>query len=90
MNCPSCASDAQAEFNAEINFHLSGPRNTDCPGLLVFPKLVVCLECGFSRFTTPEAELALLAMCSPKSDVSTRKTVGSDVELSLRRKDKVA
>jgi len=71
--CPHCASDTQAEFSAEINIHFSGLRNIDRPGLLVFPKLLVCLECGYSRFSTPEAELALLAMCSPKSGASTRK-----------------
>jgi hypothetical protein len=79
MYCPSCASDAQAKFAAEINIHLGGLRNIDNPGLLVFPNLLVCLECGFSWFTTPETELALLAMCSPKRDASTRKGDGRDV-----------
>ncbi len=73
MYCPHCASDTQAEFPAEINIHLSGLRNVDRPGLLLFPKLLVCLGCGYSRFTTPETELALLAMCSPKSAASTQK-----------------
>jgi hypothetical protein len=73
MRCPSCASDAQAEFNTEINIHFSGLRNIQYPGLLLFPNLLVCLQCGFSRFATPESELALLAMCSPKSDVASRK-----------------
>jgi hypothetical protein len=81
MHCPHCASDIQAELTAEINIHFSGLKNIDSPGLLVFPELLVCLECGFSSFTIPENELALLAMCSPKSDASTRKAVGSDVAL---------
>jgi len=67
MFCPWCTSHAQAEFTAEINIHFSGLSNIDKHGLLVFPKLVVCLDCGYSRFTTPEAELSMLAMCSPKS-----------------------
>ncbi len=78
MHCPHCASDAQAELSAEINIHFNGLSNIDSPGLLVFPKLLVCLECGFSWFTIPENELALLAMCSPKGDASTRKAVASD------------
>jgi len=73
MHCPQCASDTQAEFSTEINIHFSGLRNIDRPGLLVFPKLLVCLECGYSRFTTPKPELALLAFCVPESDPPTEK-----------------
>jgi hypothetical protein len=81
MHCPHCASDIQVELTAEINIHFSGLRNIDSPGLLVFPVLLVCLDCGFSSFAIPENELALLAMCSSKSDASTRRAVGSDVAL---------
>jgi hypothetical protein len=76
MYCPSCGSHAQAQFTAEINIHFSGLRNIDRPGLLVFPELAVCLECGYSRFTTPATELSMLAMCSSKSDGPTRKCDG--------------
>jgi hypothetical protein len=72
MHCAHCASETQAELTAEINIHFAGLRNIDCPGILLFPTLVVCSKCGFSRFTMPEAELAMLAMCSPESDASTR------------------
>jgi hypothetical protein len=81
MNCPHCASDTQAELTAEVNIHFRGLRNVDSPGLLVFPKLLVCLDCGFSSFTIPEDELALLAMCSAKSDASTRKGAVRNVAL---------
>lgn len=60
------------EFTAEINIHFRTLGNIDSPGILVFSKLLVSLECGFSRFTIPETELALLAMCSPESETSTR------------------
>ena len=72
MNCRSCASsNAHAGFTAEINIHFSGLKNIHSPGILVFPTLLICLECGFSQFTIPETELAMLAMCSPKSAAST-------------------
>jgi hypothetical protein len=61
MSCPLCASSRETEFSAEINIHCSGIKNLDKPSVLVFPKLVVCFDCGFSRFTTPEVELELLA-----------------------------
>ena len=57
MRCPHCESDNQAEFTAEINIHFTGLRKIDSPSLLVFPKLVVCLDCGFSHFNLPESEL---------------------------------
>jgi hypothetical protein len=61
MGCELCASARQTEFPAEINVHFSGLKNTDRPGVWVFPKLLVCLDCGFSRFTVPETELRVLA-----------------------------
>lgn len=61
MCCPSCESGRQAEFRAEINIHFRGLKNLDKPGVLVFPKVVVCLNCGSSLFIIPETELALLA-----------------------------
>ena len=82
MHCPHCASDIQTELTAEINIHFSGLRNIDNPGLLVFPKLLVCLECGFSSFTIPENGLALLAMCFRKSDASNPRRA---VDVELRR-----
>jgi hypothetical protein len=59
MSCPSCASGNVAEFRAEINIHGDG-RNLDHVGFLVFPTIFVCLDCGVSRFTTPETELTAL------------------------------
>jgi hypothetical protein len=56
-----CASANQAGFGTEILVHFLGLENLDKPPVWVFPKLLVCLDCGFSRFTTPERELAILA-----------------------------
>jgi hypothetical protein len=58
MTCRSCGSKNQAEYGAEINIHL--PRDRDKAAVLIFPKLVVCLDCGVAEFTVPEAELRLL------------------------------
>jgi hypothetical protein len=61
MSCPICGSDNQAAFTAETNIHLSGLANLDNPGILVFPTLSVCLGCGYSHFSIPEAELPQLS-----------------------------
>jgi hypothetical protein len=44
-----------------MGIHFLGLKNIDKPAVLVFPELVVCLECGAGVFTVPEAELRLLA-----------------------------
>jgi hypothetical protein len=60
MPCSSCLSSNQAEFPAEINIHFPGRENGTKPTVWVFPKILVCLDCGASRFTTPENELSRL------------------------------
>lgn len=60
MTCRSCGSENQTKSSAEINIHFSGLTNLDKPAVLVFPKLLVCLDCGFTGFTMAETELGLL------------------------------
>lgn len=68
MSCPSCALVNQVEFSAEMIIHFMGPKKMDSPGVWVFPKLLICSDCGFARFTVPEAELELLAVGTPKTE----------------------
>jgi len=46
----------EAEFTAEMLIHFCGLRNIDKPSVGLFPKLLVCLDCGASQFTVPESE----------------------------------
>lgn len=71
MSCLLCASDNQAEFGTEILVHFPGLKNLDKPPVWVFPKLLVCLDCGFSRFTTPQRELEILAGGAPTIELQT-------------------
>ena len=48
-------------FLLEINIYFRGFENLDTPSVFVFPKVLVGLECGSSRFTAPEAELRVLS-----------------------------
>jgi hypothetical protein len=75
MPCLSCPSENQAEIDAEMIIHFSGLRNLDNPGVWVFPKLLVCLACGFSRFTVPETELPLLASGAARETVISERCV---------------
>ncbi len=83
MPCLACLSGNQAEFTAEINIHLRGRENINNPGVLLFPKLSVCLDCGSSHFSTPQVELSQLVR-RPPAHASTQE--GSvDAEVSSRR-----
>jgi hypothetical protein len=41
--------------------HFNGLTNVSNPGVLAFPKVSVCLDCGFSVFTVQETELTVLS-----------------------------
>ena len=61
MSCQLCGSGNETELAAEMIIHFSGLRNLDKPGVWVFSKLLVCLDCGCSHFTVPERELVSIA-----------------------------
>jgi hypothetical protein len=53
------------EFCAEMMVHVGGIKELDNPGVMLFPKVLVCLDCGFAQFQVPRIELALLAATPP-------------------------
>jgi hypothetical protein len=46
MTCRSCQSENQKTFESEIDIHCSGKDLQRLP-VLVFPRLTICLDCGF-------------------------------------------
>jgi len=60
MPCARCVSGNQAEFPSETAIHFSGRENLAKLHVFVFPKVIVRLDCGFSRFAVAETELRLL------------------------------
>lgn len=66
MACNSCGSVKQEKFRSEIDIHFPGLTNVNKRPVVVFPELVVCLNCGKAEFTIPKAESNLLA----KSDAT--------------------
>src|SRR5277367_6295424 len=75
MFCPKCSLDNQIEFSAEMMVHLGGIKNLDNSGVVLFPKILVCVSCGFSQFTVPKAELALLTV-TPRIEPLTMAAAG--------------
>jgi hypothetical protein len=76
MSCQICGSGNEAELTAEMLVHFPALKSLDKPAVWLFPKLMVCLDCGCSRFTVPERELASIAhtleISSPTSESSAR------------------
>ena len=60
MSCKSCHSENQSEFNGEVAVHFPGLKGLDKPIVWVFPKLMVCLNCGSTEFAIPETDLCVL------------------------------
>ena len=60
MLCLTCHSANTLDYPSEINIHFPGMQGLNIPTVLVFPKLLVCLDCGFVEFEIPERELRVL------------------------------
>lgn len=60
MSCRSCGLENQRKFAAEMSVHALGVANVDKPVVWVFPKLLVCMDCGFTELMIAEDELRLL------------------------------
>ena len=62
MICQACGSLQQRTFNGEVAIHFSGWDGLNKPIVWVFPKLRVCLDCGFTQFKVSERELEVLRL----------------------------
>jgi hypothetical protein len=71
MSCQLCKSSHEAELATEMVIHFSGLKNLDNPGVWVFSKLMVCLDCGGSHLQIPERELAAVAKNTLANTCST-------------------
>ena len=60
MSCKSCGAENETRLDAEMMIHLPGLTNLGKVGVWVFPKILVCLACGFAEFTIEETELRQL------------------------------
>ena len=65
MTCERCRSEKQNVFSGEVAIHFPGRKGLEKPIVWAFPKLVVCLQCGFTEFTVPERELQVLEQGFP-------------------------
>ena len=60
MGCKGCRSEKLKDFTSEIAIHFPGLKGLDKPIVWVFPKLLVCLDCGSVEFVLPAEQLEQL------------------------------
>jgi hypothetical protein len=60
MACKSCRSENLRNLYGELAIHFPGVKGLTKPIIWVFPKLMVCLDCGATELTIPEPELQRL------------------------------
>ena len=60
MHCQSCHSANQTAYPAEVNIHFPGLDGLEKPSVFVFPRLLVCLDCGYTQFTLSNIQLLQL------------------------------
>ena len=58
--CRLCCYENLVEFPAEVNIHFPGYEGLEKPTVWVFPKMVVCLDCGYTDLSLAEPELRAL------------------------------
>jgi hypothetical protein len=84
MVCLLCRSGKLAELTAEMMIHFPGLKNLDQPGVCLFPKVLVCLDCGSSQFVVSETELASIAECASPNKPSSFEDGAGDGGLGSR------
>src|SRR5262249_43008674 len=71
--CRLCCSANLGEFPAEMNIHFPGCEPLEKPSVWVFPKMVICLACGYTELTVAEAALRALERGLSKRDRERRR-----------------
>jgi hypothetical protein len=61
MPCKRCGSTNEKKLIAEMSIRSRGLECVDKPGLLAFPELILCLDCGAADFVVSEDDLGVLA-----------------------------
>jgi hypothetical protein len=73
LPCKSCQSNRQRNFPSEMAVHLPFVLGTATePHEMIFPELLICLDCGFTEFLLPVSSLHRLSTTGSAPSVSTQ------------------
>jgi hypothetical protein len=59
-SCAVCSSPNLGTYDAEANIHFPGLKGIDRASVFVFPRFLICLDCGHMESAIPKRELHLL------------------------------
>jgi hypothetical protein len=78
--CKSCLQGYLKTFNGEVAIHFPGIEGLNKAIVWAFPRLDVCMNCGFTAFMVPERELHVLQDGRPidGATVLYEKSIGRD------------
>jgi hypothetical protein len=62
MQCKCGRVNDTGNLIAEMGIRSPGLKNLDKPVVWVFPRLIVCMDCGTAEFVVPEDELTQLRL----------------------------
>ena len=65
MICKRCSAQNCKVFNGEFAIRFPGLDGLEKPIVWVFPKVAICMDCGFAEFEVPERELRVLTTGAP-------------------------
>jgi hypothetical protein len=68
MSRDKCTCENYREFGGEVAIHFPGIKGLKKPVVWLFPKVHVCLDCGYADFTVPESELTVLVTGAPVNE----------------------
>ena len=57
LSCQSCGSANQKQFESEVGIHFPKLRDVKRQPVLLYPMIVVCLDCGRAEFAIPREDL---------------------------------
>jgi len=61
MKCRGCGGSPEVQaFDSEIALHFPGFDGLNKPIVWAFPKVLICLECGFAEFLVPDDSMQTL------------------------------
>lgn len=61
LACLSCGSEDLDSYDAEVAVYLPYLNKSAGPHLFLYPKLLICMSCGFAGFAVSETTLNVLA-----------------------------